>query len=362
MNPEILYSRNVNMNMKFYLPRVYKRGPAPTMILNSKIKKLVDISDCKDFSKMPTFILTELYLKREFPQQKIANLFGVQHETICRWLKRLKLPIRSQGDAVSMAITRHRKTPFSKNLEEKAYLIGLRTGDISAQKHGRNIRAHISSTHPSMIELFRELFEKYGKVGIYPKKYKNSKIYPWKYSWKTYCDLDKTFDFLLKKTEKIPKWIMNDNKIFFSFLSGYFDAEGCFSISHKKGKGSRIQWIIRSCDKEILENITKMLKNNNFNPHFKLTKKADGISYKKDYWSVELGDRNQILNLMRLMTVRHKEKVDKIDLALDFVKNNWENASERIIELRQNIKKDVREFVKSAEKDFLRRKNNSNVI
>lgn len=183
-------------------------------------------------------------------------------------------------DRLSRTLTKYPKVPFSGNLKEKAYIIGLRYGDLSVQKHGRNLRISTASTHPDMIKLFESVFCSYGKVGKYPK-YNNGTD---RYYWSTYCDLDQSFGFLLTKKDSIPMWILENNDYFFSFLSGYFDAEGCLSLYVDPKGNSNVQFIIKTCDKGVLEGILNNLHKLGFEINIRLVKKADGVSYNRDYW------------------------------------------------------------------------------
>lgn len=251
------------------------------------------------------------------------------------------------------------KQPFSGNKEEKAYLMGLRFGDFSAQIHGKCIRVYVGSTHPAMLNLFRNIFSIYGKIGIYPKHSKSSNSRMPKYSWRIYCDVDKTFDFILKKHDKIPEWITQDNKLFLSFLSGYFDAEGCISISYKYGNGGNVSWIIKSTDKQILENINQILLNQDLNIVMRLCKSADGVEYRKDYWSIVINRRKQVLKLLNSMNLKHEEKIMKYKLAIELIDTNWKDANKKIVELRSKIKNDVNICIESAKNEYLRRHDNT---
>jgi len=342
--------------MKLYLSKVYNRGPAPCITINNKIKNLIDINKCKDSNKLANYVLTEFYIDRRFSQQKIADLFDVQHDTIRRWLDRLNIPVRSQGDSVSLAITKYHKNLFSGNLVEKAYLLGLRCGDLSAQKHGRNIRIDVSSTHPDMLRLFEDVFSAYGKIGIYPKFDKKPLITRFhSYQWKIYCDVDKSFEFILKKCDRIPRWIKEDEKLFYSFLSGYFDAEGCLNISYNKSNNSSLLWTIHSTDKHILKDIYDFLLKRGFNVNMKLAKEADGIEYNKDYWSITVCMKIQVLKLLKNMKLKHMEKIIKHNLALELINTSWKGADSKIRELRKSIKNGVRKCVESAKKEYVKR-------
>lgn len=159
---------------------------------------------------------------------------------------------------------------------------------------------------------------------------------------------------MLDKPKRIPEWIIENDKLFYSFLSGYFDAEGCIFIDYVKGNGSKLVWTVRSTDKHTLEDIHNFLIKAGFSAKFRLAKEADGIEYNKDYWSITVCTKNQVLDILRSMKLKHSEKIMKHKLALDLINTNWKNASEKIVELRNKIKNEVRECVESAEKCYMK--------
>lgn len=318
------------------LPRIYKRGAPPRIVLTQEVLQIAEVASIPDSSRTLAYVvLNRLYNDKKFSQSKIAKLFDVQRETVNRWLKRVGIPLLKSGDAVSRSLLKHRKVPFSNNPLEKAYLIGLRCGDISAQKHGRCIRASVSSTHPAMLKLFKSLFKNYGVVKLYPKYDKRKQ----RYLWSVYCDLNPSFDFLLSKNENIPEWIVKDDGLFFAFLSGYFDAEGCLSLCYDNNTKSRsFQWVLQSCDKKILDEIVYRLNIIGFNLCNRLIKKADFKSYNKDFWGIKICSRSRIFNLVSRMRMKHEEKIMKYKLACELEKNGGENAREKIALLRERIK------------------------
>jgi len=327
------------------LPRIYQRGPPPKVVLTPEILQEAGITSFEKSCALARGVLLRLYYNKKFSQSKIAKLFGVQRQTVNRWLKRLDIPLLKSGDAVSRSLSKHRKTPFSNNLQEKAYLVGLRCGDISAQKHGRHIRVSVSTTHPAMLKLFKSSFEKYGVVGLYPKYDKRVR----QYRWSIYCDLNSSFDFLLSKPESIPKWIIKNDELFLAFLSGYFDAEGCLSLYYNgKSKSRDFQWILKSCDKEILDEITDKLSSMGFDLCSGLVKKADFKSYNKDLWGIRICTRFQIFGLLERMRIKHEEKITKHELACELARTDWKNAQEKIASLRNTIKSSVKSCIENA--------------
>jgi len=335
------------------LPRIYKRGPPPRIILTSNIKKTTKFSLQ---NKSAYDILYNLYINQNLSQTKLGELFNVQSQTVRRWLDRLKIPIKERTDVVSEALIKYKRTSFSNDLPEKAYLIGLRCGDISVQKHGRHFRAIVTTSHPAMLQLFNNTFKKYSKINFYSKYHKTRKLY----FWCVYVDLDDSFSFLLNKTHIIPTWIMDNTKFFFAFLSGYFDSEGCIVIYFsKKEKYGSIQWIIKSCDKLILESVVQKLQSFGFNIKYpKLEKKAEtnqnkynkntGFPYKKDYWAIKICIKSQVFSILNKMDLKHEEKIKKYNLSKELAETNWKNATKRIVVLRNQIKNDTMGFMEIA--------------
>jgi len=81
-------------------------------------------------------------------------------------MKRFQVPARKGGNPL-----KYPRKPFSGNEKEKAYLLGLRAGDIYAQQRTPNtVEVTTATTHPAMIDLFYDIFDKYGHCGIYPRK------------------------------------------------------------------------------------------------------------------------------------------------------------------------------------------------
>lgn len=215
------------------------------------------------------------------------------------------------------------RKPFSGELIEKAYLLGLRTGDIHARKHYRLINIETTSTQQAQLDMFQNSFGGYGKIKTYEKK--------GGYTEKTnriYCFLDKSFEFLVKKPKSIPKWISNSEEAFFSFLAGYCDSEGSWIITqHKKynGKYKDLIFSLGTCDKIILEDIHQKLKDLNFSSHLYMVRKK-GI----------YGSRTCNFDLYRVMMANRKDVVRLAKSLLPYsMHENKRKAKERIINYHQ---------------------------
>ena len=270
--------------------------------------------------------LYHLYVTKRMSSIKMGKLFNVSSSTIRKWLKKYKISIRNRSEAC----IKHPRFPFSGNDFEKEYLIGFCAGDVYVYKEYHTIVVQTTTTHPAMIKLFSNLFSKYGHFGKYPGRNKIG------YQWHLYSKLDESFEFLLDKKLKVPK-----DKLFYSFLAGYSDAEGCWMIgkSHEN-KISRI-FEIQSQDFEILKQIKSRLIENDFNPTFGLKNEANGVSLNKNLYYVRLCKRDEILSLAEKLIhySQHEEKLEKLRLILKTKsQNNWEDIKYKVENLRNEIK------------------------
>lgn len=123
-------------------------------------------------------------------------------------------------------------------------MIGFRLGDLNVYHPKNIICVRCSTTYEGQISLIKKLFEKYGGVYSY---------FAPRGTYEICCYLNNSFEFLLPKEDKVPNWILKDNRCFLAFFAGYIDAEGYISI---RRRGLEIQ----SYDKNILRQSWKKLK------------------------------------------------------------------------------------------------------
>ena len=163
-------------------------------------------------------------------------------------------------------------------------------------------------------------------------------------------DLDGSFKFLLNKPNSIPKLIIKNKKFFFEFLSSYFDAEGCISISVDNRGNRNSQWIIKSRDKMILDKLAEILNKLGFKLHNRMIRKTK--RYNKNYWYIGTGITAHVSELLKRMKLRHGEKILKHRLLNELQRRNWKNAKNKIILLRNKIKNDVKKCMEKAKIEY----------
>ena len=249
--------------------------------------------------------LRKLYLKEKVTTSEIAKNFNCCQRTILNKLLEYHIPIRTISEASVFIKPRYPRKNFGGNLEEKAYLIGFRLGDLnvySQSKISPTIYVRASSTKPKFLSLVKSLFLSYGQVW-----YKLNKG-----QFNIKCYLNRSFDFLLPKKDLIESWILKNKNCFASFLAGYIDAEGSFYLrSQAKSSG----FSILSEDKNILSQIYfKLIELNILCMPSRLARKKGTIYGKtinnKDEWSFSMGRKDSLLKLIKLINpyLKHTER------------------------------------------------------
>ena len=254
--------------------------------------KRIDIS-CEE--------LYTLYIEKQFTFAEIAHRFGCSPVTIHKRLKACGFQARPAGGSV----IEYPKTDFDGSLCDKAYLIGLRLGDLHVESGNWAIRVRCTSTHQEQIALVRELFEKYGGIWISePRARRGTGIT---------AHLNRSFDFLLPKNDEIEPWILDDDDLFAAFWAGYLDAEGSFIVS-----GRRAYFKVDSGDIGILRQAWGKLIDLGLDfPEPKLIRPAGTwirqfeLSSHRDLWRLATEKKSTLLQLcdMVLPYLRHQNRI-----------------------------------------------------
>jgi hypothetical protein len=263
--------------------------------------KRIDIS-CED--------LYTLYFEQQLTFAEIAQRFNCDPVTIHKRLKMCGFQARPAGGSVF----EYPKKDFDGSLTEKAYLIGLRLGDLHVEAGNWAIRVRCTSTHQEQIDLIQELFEKYGGVWISePKARRGTGVT---------AHLNRSFDFLLPHEDEIERWILNDDDLFAAFWAGYLDAEGSFIVS-----GTRAYFKVDSGDKGILHQAwTKLIALGLEFPEPKLIRPAGTwinqfqLSSQRDLWRLATEKKATLMELCDLVSpyLRHRRRI----LAMEAVRVN----------------------------------------
>jgi hypothetical protein len=172
--------------------------------------------------------VARLYLEEGLSLNTVAARLGCSQTTITRKLIEAGVARRDDG---SLPI--YPRSDFSGEPTEKAYLIGLRIGDLHVAAEGsRTIVVKCTSTRSEQIALFKSVFDAYGHVYTDEATLQRRK----RQTIAMEVRLNMTFEFLLAKQDSVPHWILASDEPFFAFLAGYIDAEGYFRAYFTAGQ------------------------------------------------------------------------------------------------------------------------------
>jgi len=263
--------------------------------------------------------LEVLYWKNKLSSYQIARLYGCSPGCIFNKMDGFKIPLRKLKDAIELSIPRrsrsiarstikHKKSDFNGSKEDKAYLIGFRLGDLHVQKnkYGETIYVSSGTSKQAQLDLMNLLFENYGYISMY--KLKTGCI-------QFNCYLNMSFDFLLLKEDKIPQWILDNNKFFISFLAGYIDAEGHFGVYNNFAEFS-----IGSYDANILFSIYQKLNEIGIycnEPKIRTLEgfvDKRGVRWNGTMYRLRLTRKDDLLNFIRLIKphIKHAKRFNDI--------------------------------------------------
>lgn len=331
--------RNLYLNKRLSIFQISKRfgcttGPVHRSLKEYKIPRRSLSEAC---TKVPVSRkeLQEWYWKDKMSMFEIADKLKCTHSAIVHKFK--KLSIKSRGHLgitkpssesglerrfknYSMAsrgiknrACKYKKHDFSGDLIEKAYLIGFRLGDLNVKRCVSVIQVRCSTTIPAQAKLIKELFSRYTTPHIWKAK---------RGTYEIVCLVNRSFDFLLSKGDKIPDWILNDSKTFWAFFAGYADAEGCFYFKKERGnkKIPSAGFEIQTQQREIINELWKGTQNYEIvTPRPKVSRKAGtidkrGVINNKNMWRLSINRKKSLNKFIKLIEpyLKHKNKIKKV--------------------------------------------------
>ncbi|MBR9682314.1 MAG: hypothetical protein GOV02_01440 [Candidatus Aenigmarchaeota archaeon] len=304
-------------------------------------------------SHLPIQKIIGLYIGDKISLRTLAKMFKSNKRTIHKILEENGISVKDSSEANKLFNTKYVKLPFSGDEYEKAYITGLVKSDVHARAKSKyTLRLTTGSTHPAFINMFRQVFEKYGSLYVYPVKYHSS------YQWNITADLDfSSFNFLLLNNNAMT--LNYDKNTFISFISGLIDADG--SICIKKVR-EYFQYVIKIFgeDKKLLEKIKTKFYEFNIKSEIYLYEKKGSvrilrgrtIKYNNDYYCLEIWRRENVMTILKALSLKHPEKIAKRKLIYDFENKGfkkWNQVEDPIIELRRKIKDAVNKTVEDAQ-------------
>jgi hypothetical protein len=319
---------------KYRTPKV-----AESTVLYQLKKNGIGRRDRAEHIRKVTHEMVDEWVKMYQAGQSLKEIAGEAVDPVTVWnhLKARGVVLRDKVDAQIQAVTKHQRKRFSGDKIEKAYLMGLRYGDLHVVRHGRAIRVRVSTTHPAMADLFESVFSPYGHVHRYPRE---AKLVG--YEWTLECDLDDSFEFLLPKPSVSQLEALSTGEMI-AFLAGVFDAEGSIILHRKRGRYNP-EAVISNTDRTILNFVSRGIKT--LGLHSKLmwmiqAENRAGITGLSVKGQVIVWRFRDVQKLLQTIPIKHEEKVAKAGLVgmLEYrgppsgnmeLAKSWEGLNSRI--------------------------------
>lgn len=302
-------------------------------------------------------VLTELHTNGGISLSDIALLIGNKTSGYASWVaRRVGIQPREFEEARLKAIREKRRKyerrPFDGTDEDKAYMLGLRHGDLSVSRLWRGVvRVSTSTTHPAMAELFRGLFSSYGHVYEHPRYKRDTRTYEWNLS----AILDESFGFLDCGVEECWTWVCRSKNRILAYIAGAVDAEGHIGI-FRNYRTTAIVISVFNTNRRFLLRLKLGLEKYNYRvlgPYLDKRRGTSSGKYRivrrKDYWRVAIADFEQCQTLLSSLPMRHQEKLARRQLAVGMHKGRrWEDVKREIEKIRSEILADRDIYVARA--------------
>lgn len=253
-------------------------------------------------------ILEKFYTKDAFSLKNIGEIYNLTPSAVLRKMRKFNIPLRKSWENNII----HPKKPFSGSLEEKAYLIGFRLGDLGVKlksKHTGSIVVKSNTTKPEQITLMKGLFSHYSHVWISGPNARGV------FHFTTL--VNSSFAFLITKDDCVPNWIKNNINLSSAFIAGYTDAEGSIGIYNGMAR-----FRIGSYDIGILKHIHKTFINLGIKSILRLEQLKGfidkrGVIHNGDFWRITVNEKRSLLLLFDLLHpyLKHAKRLKDLSQA-----------------------------------------------
>ena len=295
------------------------------LMASSIMKRRMDMLDAD---------LRELYVVQRLSTPQIAKLYRCSDQAIARRLKTMGVKLRSMSEAhLVLHGNFGQQRAFNGDPMEKAYLIGFRTGDLSAGRrpHSDVVWVYGGSTRREQLDLIRSLFEPYAPLHVHTNGY-------------LFGSLHCSFSFLIDKSDQVPAEVLKDDKLFLAFFAGLVDAEGCFCVSLRRGT-PWASFVLGSTDRLILDQCREKLVALGVHcSKLSLARRAgqpssNDVLARKDQWQVSVVAKESVLRLIEYLKPHLKHAKRCADMQRVEENVRWRQSEAYWHEVRGRIRR-----------------------
>ena len=172
--------------------------------------------------------------------------------------------------------------------------------------------------------------------------------------------MDDSFTFLMTTFQEVSEWLMSKASVIRAYHAGVFDAEGSVSI-HPARLVTSVNATYYNTDLGLIKFVHFGICSQGFRPQDPYLDKERGfrspgyhIEMKKDYWRVVIGRFEEAQGFLKILPIRHPEKIQKRELALSIKPGQpWESTAPESERIRSAIRSARDAFVAEAERAYL---------
>ncbi len=201
------------------------------LVMISKEVRRTVMNEALDANQRFKVLVEELHWNKSVSVTKLSKYLSVPSATLYWWMKRkMNVKIRDNATALQLANTgryRYAKRDFDGDDVEKLKLWFLAHTDASVRRCRRQVKVELITPDPYLALLFKEVFSRYGYVGVAPRKDNKGN-----YRWQLWVYLPfESFQYLLEK--HVPTPVESDEELYDAFNIA-MDCEGSISASEYK--------------------------------------------------------------------------------------------------------------------------------
>ena len=302
-------------------------------------------------------------------EEKAATILWLNHQEK-QSLRKIGKILGQHPTKLSLLIKKHGaqpRKPYRKpitNPHDQAYLVGLRTGDLTARMCKGSLVAQVGTTHyTAWHQLFQKLFTKYTSTIHEVPRYNPGKKPP--YEWTIIATLHPQDKWILNQPkDKVPEWVKQSKELFLAYLAGYTDSEGTWypRLQYVKKAGRKrkyyyVAYAVASNDKRLLEDVRetmeKLLSVHGYIAVAHKEGETRRYSKKPGYKLVAIG-RNAIkLAKLLLPHLKHPDRIRRAKLA---IKHGSKHLTEKQLQewrkQRQKEKQQTQKDIEQARKTY----------
>jgi len=263
-------------------------------MISEEVKKKVMDGAVNDNQRFKALV-EELHWNKGTSVRKLSKRLSVPLTTLWRWMRHeMNVKVRDNVTALQLARTKYAKRDFDGDGVEKLRLWFFAHTDGCVMQNGQQVQVILRTPDPYLALLFKEVFGKYGHVGVAP--YRSDKG---KYGWELWTLLSlRSYWWLLER--RTPTHIDSDVKLY-SALNITIDAEGSVYAHSHEERTTEFKVTVPNEKVYVVEPLYNALKQRGYRVHLYTTPKGRTTNYGRlnnDYYRITLYAKAHVKRLL----------------------------------------------------------------